>query len=607
MSDLVSQARALGAKVGLYMQPGYDGDAWTMPVTCYSNIVQDAALFASWGIDYLKLDRTLNNDADEEEWMAQFTSALDSACMSNGIPRIYISAACGNVAESYVVAHPWMPLLCNSMRLCGDADGTSPHFGYWQNVWYPAVASVSWLTGPGHFVYMNGQASVGYTGGGASMWFTTNDTRAWYGMSAMTYQELCNSGLPSDPTDLATVFNNPEFVELMRDSLFAPGWPVSTNGTSQTWIRPLYNGDWLVSLWNQGTTSTASISLALTNLVGFPTNVASVRDIFGRSSVLMTNAVSATVNTNGCNLYRISVPAQFNGSAAAIAVVVNGFVVGATITDGGYGYTNTPTVRILGGGGSGAEAVAVVSNWVVVAVNVLDAGSGYTNAPVVVIDPPFIPNPVLGIAPMSFLAFSNLTRGGVYQLQQSVGWYWSNQPVSITATNALYTQMVAGVVSSGDYRLALNPVPAQAFATAAVDYGSIVHATVTSGGSGYVISPEVTIVGGGGTNATAVANISGGVVTSITITDAGVGYTNTPTIRIAPPPAVAVSPTVSPVMRLDSARLSPYDNYQIQFKPTFGGAWENWNGGLFNPTALTNSQYLFITNGAGFFRLEYVP
>ena len=56
------------------------------------------------------------------------------------------------------------------------------------------------------------------------------------------------------------------------------------------------------------------------------------------------------------------------------AVVVNGFVVGATITDGGYGYTNTPTVRIIGGGGSGAQAVAVVSNGVVTAVNVLDAG-----------------------------------------------------------------------------------------------------------------------------------------------------------------------------------------------------------------------------------------
>src|SRR5277367_2418213 len=71
--------------------------------------------------------------------------------------------------------------------------------------------------------------------------------------------------------------------------------------------------------------------------------------------------------------------------ATATPTLVNDFVVGANITDGGYGYTNTPLVRFIGGGGSGAQAVAVVSNGLVVAVNVLDAGYGYTNAPLVVI------------------------------------------------------------------------------------------------------------------------------------------------------------------------------------------------------------------------------
>ena len=264
-------------------------------------------------------------------------------------------------------------------------------------------------------------------------------------------------------------------------------------------------------------------------------------------------------------------------------------------------------MRIIGGGGSGAQAVAVVSYGVVTAINVFDAGYGYTSAPLVVIEPPFIPNPVLGIAPMSFLAFSNLAVGGVYQLQRSVAWYWSNQPVSFTATNALYTQMVAGVASSGDYRLALNPVPAQAFAVPQVVNGFVVGATVTSGGSGYFTNPAVSIVCRSGTNATAVSQISGGVVTNISITSAGIGYTNTPTIEIAPPPAAAVSPTVQLVMRVDSASLSPYDNYQIQFMPAIGATWENWNGGLFTPTDVTNSQYLFVTNATGFFRLQYVP
>jgi hypothetical protein len=322
----------------------------------------------------------------------------------------------------------------------------------------------------------------------------------------------------------------------------------------------------------------------------------------GTYTVIVSNAGGSVTSSNAV-LTVILPPRTGNGTAR----LVSGFVVGVSITDGGSGYTNTPTVKIIGGGGSGAQAVAVVSNGVVIAVNVLDAGYGYTNTPLVVIGPPFIPNPVLGIAPMSFLTFSDLTVGGTYQMQRSVGWYWTNQPVSFTATDAIYTQMLAGVAGSGDYRLALNPVPAQAFATAQVVNGFVVGAAVTSGGSGYVTSPAISIVGGGGAGATAVSHISGGVVTGISITEAGIGYTNAPTVRIAAPPAAAVSPTVLPVMRVDATSLAPYDNYQIQFKPALSGAWENWNDGLFSPTDVTSSQYLFITNGVSFFRLQYVP
>ncbi len=307
------------------------------------------------------------------------------------------------------------------------------------------------------------------------------------------------------------------------------------------------------------------------------------------------------------NLFQLRMESPLFRTATGTATLVNSFVTGVIVNDGGRGYTNTPLVRIVGGGGSGAQATAVVSNGIVTAINVFNAGFGYTNAPLVVIEPPFIPNPVLGIAPMTFLSFSNLAIGGNYQFQRFLTWYWTNQPVNFTATNSIYTQLVAGVAGSGDYRLAINPVPAQAFATPQSVNGFVVGATVTSGGSGYVTSPAVSVVGGGGSNATAVAQVSGGVVASVSITGAGGGYTNTPTIRIAVPPAAAVSPSVLPMMRVDSANLAPYDNYQIQFKADVRGTWGNWNGGLFSPSAAINSQYIFITNGAGFFRLQFVP
>jgi hypothetical protein len=296
------------------------------------------------------------------------------------------------------------------------------------------------------------------------------------------------------------------------------------------------------------------------------------------------------------------------GTAFATATATNGYVVDTTLVYGGYGYTNTPSVRFIGGGGSGAQAVAVVSNGVVTAVDILNPGSGYTNTPLVVIAPPFIPNPALSVTPMTFLSFSNLTVGGAYQLQQWEGYYWSNHLASFTATNAPYSQTVAGVVSRGDYQLALSPAPTQAFATAQVDNGFVIGITLTSGGSGYLATPTVNIVGSG-TNATAVASISSsGVVTNISITDPGTGYDASTLVEIAPPPTAAVSPTVvMPMVQLYSTNLAPYDNYQIQFTPVLGTAWENWNGGSFTPTNVTDTEAFFFTNNVGFFRLQYLP
>ena len=59
--------------------------------------------------------------------------------------------------------------------------------------------------------------------------------------------------------------------------------------------------------------------------------------------------------------------------------------------------------------------------------------------------------------------------------------------------------------------------------------------TIATGGSGYVGAPIVTITGGGGTGATAVADFDAatGTVTGITITSPGSGYTSAPTVTLS--------------------------------------------------------------------------
>ncbi|MDA7679797.1 hypothetical protein N8622_00905 [bacterium] len=74
--------------------------------------------------------------------------------------------------------------------------------------------------------------------------------------------------------------------------------------------------------------------------------------------------------------------------AAGQAEVINGFLVGLEVTDGGRGYGFAPRVKITGGGGSGATAVALVEDGKVFGLSITAAGSGYSSAPEIIIAPP---------------------------------------------------------------------------------------------------------------------------------------------------------------------------------------------------------------------------
>jgi hypothetical protein len=121
--------------------------------------------------------------------------------------------------------------------------------------------------------------------------------------------------------------------------------------------------------------------------------------------------------------------------ATAVATLVNGFVVGATVTDGGCGYTNTPVVVIQGGGGSGAQATAVVSNGVVTGITITDAGVGYTSYPTIYIYSPI--GVQIGLVKAVKPTFSDLVPGANYQLQISSDMNnWTNQGSPFTAAGA---------------------------------------------------------------------------------------------------------------------------------------------------------------------------
>lgn len=104
--------------------------------------------------------------------------------------------------------------------------------------------------------------------------------------------------------------------------------------------------------------------------------------------------------------------------ATAVARVSNGFVSGATVTDSGCGYTNTPAVLIQGGGGFGATAAAVVVDGQVTEIRVVSTGCCYTNAPrIVIASPGFVPT--VGISVSKVKVTQHVGLGRRYVLESS--------------------------------------------------------------------------------------------------------------------------------------------------------------------------------------------
>ncbi len=103
--------------------------------------------------------------------------------------------------------------------------------------------------------------------------------------------------------------------------------------------------------------------------------------------------------------------------ATAIPQVVNGFVVGVDLIDGGYGYTEPPVVRISGSG-TGAIARAVVGDGRVTAVQVVDPGRGFTNTTRVIIGSPTF-DPTLAMDVSRVRLTLKVVLGGRYVVERT--------------------------------------------------------------------------------------------------------------------------------------------------------------------------------------------
>ncbi|MGH7969953.1 MAG: LamG-like jellyroll fold domain-containing protein, partial [Limisphaerales bacterium] len=130
----------------------------------------------------------------------------------------------------------------------------------------------------------------------------------------------------------------------------------------------------------------------------------------------------------------------FPHAATAVATISGGSVAAISVLEPGCGYTNPPSVGIIGGGGSGAGAVAALNGGYVSSITVTNGGSGYTNTPLVLISsPPFMPSLSIGVSKVKVTM--HLLIGHNYVLQSSPDLHtWTQVEGPFMATTEFITQ-----------------------------------------------------------------------------------------------------------------------------------------------------------------------
>lgn len=227
--------------------------------------------------------------------------------------------------------------------------------------------------------------------------------------------------------------------------------------------------------------------------------------------------------------------------ARATPIIVNGFIIGVSLAEGGCGYTNPPTVFFSGQGGNGATGYAQISNGSVTNIVITSAGSNYLANAEVFITPPFFPT-------------------------MSIVQLLTNTPSAV--------------------------------ATPILTNGFIVGATIIAPGSGYSTNPSVTFSDVSGHGAAAYSQIGNGSVTNIVITSAGSGYSSNVVINIAPTPTIRV---VIP----SANDLLLGQNYQLQTANDLNGWASFGTPFSVTTTAWAATNYWNVaTTNQLFFRLE---
>jgi alpha-galactosidase len=246
MKALADYVHGKGLKLGIYSSPG--------PKTCagfegsLGHEQQDADLYASWGIDYVKYDLCsfhgyMNQVAPgdklkQDELMRAAYEKMHKAILKTGRPMVFSLCQYG-----YDSVWQWGPQVGgNVWRTTNDIN---PSFDRISLIGREQ-AGLAKYAGPGHW----NDPDMLEVGNGK---LTPDENRTHMGMWAMLAAPLlAGNNLGTLTPEVTAILTNRDVIAIDQDPLGKQANRIFAEGPVEIWSRPLSNGDVALAVFNFG-------------------------------------------------------------------------------------------------------------------------------------------------------------------------------------------------------------------------------------------------------------------------------------------------------------------------------------------------------------------
>ncbi len=283
MKALADYIHTKGLKLGLYTDAG-TGTCEKRPGSL-NHEVQDAKTYASWGIDYVKIDWCNSEGLDPEVQYAKLRDAL----AQSGRPIVFSICNWG-------VKAPWRwgPKTGNLWRTTGDISDSYDSMsliGFGQN-------GLEIFAGPGHW---NDPDMLEVGNGHMNRDEYRTHMALWALLAAPL---LAGNDLRNMSAETKELLTNSDVIAVDQDSKGVQGHRVWQEGPLEIWAKPLADGSQAVGLFNR---SESAIQMTLDfKGIGAPA-AAKLRDLLDHKDLATAqNSYATEVPKHGVVLLKVS-------------------------------------------------------------------------------------------------------------------------------------------------------------------------------------------------------------------------------------------------------------------------------------------------------------